>query len=95
MAQSYAEINARLRDEAQDLSVSVADKSSRVDLGLAIMERIAKPNTQYTLQEIAIFCGCSKAAVMLMEQKAMRKIRNNSALMRIFSECMLVCKTTN
>lgn len=67
----------RGRRECQDRTVGRhgADKTARIDLGLALLQRVALPGICYTRQEIAAWAGCTDAAILLIERKAMRKVR--------------------
>ena len=70
--------SARIRRETQDLSVpsSGAEKTARIDLGLALLSAVAEPGVSYTYDEIAAWCGCTNSAIYLIEQRALKKIRN-------------------
>jgi DNA-binding transcriptional regulator LsrR (DeoR family) len=46
-----------------------------IDLGLAISALTLRYGQTRTHQQIADFCGCSRAAIQSIENKAMRKIR--------------------
>ncbi|ACB76662.1 hypothetical protein [Opitutus terrae] len=50
-------------------------KTARIDLGLQLLQLAAKPGTSFTLHEIALWCGCTRDAVLLIEQKALKKVR--------------------
>lgn len=58
-----------------DMPASGAQKTARVDLGLALLSRIALPGVSYTHDEIAAFCGCTNGAILTIERKALRKLR--------------------
>lgn len=66
-----------IRRECQDLSVGKhgRDKSERIDLGLALFQRVALPGVQYTRDEIAAWAGCTDAAILLIERTALKKLR--------------------
>jgi hypothetical protein len=66
------------RRETRDWSVQACGpaKSSRIDLGLELLYRIALPGVRYTRDEIAYFAGCTDGAILLIERKALRKLRN-------------------
>jgi len=52
------------------------EKSARVDLGLALFrEGWAVPHVEYTRQEIAMWAGCTDAAILAIEQAALLKVR--------------------
>ena len=51
-------------------------KTQQVDLGLAISGATLEPGQTRTLPEIAAYCGCSPQNIGLIEQSAMRKLRN-------------------
>lgn len=46
-----------------------------IDLGLAISALTLRHGQTRTYQQMADFCGCSRAAIQSIESKAMRKIR--------------------
>ncbi len=52
------------------------DKSSRVDLGLALLTALAKPGRALTTTEIAAWCGCTNEGIRRIEQKALKKLAN-------------------
>lgn len=49
--------------------------SSHVDLGLALLACLRKPGESLTSHDIAAWCGCSHAAIQVIEKKALRKVR--------------------
>jgi len=51
------------RHEARDSQIPGMSKSERIDLGLALMSAHALPGVAYTCDEIAMWCGCSDAAI--------------------------------
>lgn len=65
------------RSDLQDESVSSAgdDKSRRINLGLALLHRVALPRVAYGSDEIAAWAGCSQQAIERIEQAALRKLR--------------------
>lgn len=50
-------------------------KSSRIDLGLALLAAIAIPEVGYSQTEIAAWAGCSQQRIKQIEYKALRKLR--------------------
>jgi hypothetical protein len=50
-------------------------KSQRIDLGLAILEATSKPGTAHTLAEIAAYCDRSVNNIVIIQRKALRKLR--------------------
>lgn len=55
---------------------SGSQKTARIDLGLALLSRIALPGVTYTHDEIAAWCGCTNGAILMIERKALKKLRN-------------------
>lgn len=51
------------------------EKRDRIDLGLALMRRRAKPGAVFTTAEIAIYCGCTMQAIQHIERNAIRSVR--------------------
>lgn len=51
-------------------------KSRRVDLGLALLSVLVKPGRPLTQEDIALWCGCSRGGIYMLEQRAMKKLRN-------------------
>lgn len=51
-------------------------RSSRVDLGLALLSLVAKPGVPLTFDDMAAWCGCSRQAINFIYQRALRKLRN-------------------
>jgi hypothetical protein len=49
-------------------------KRERVDLGLAILQCVALPGENFTLQDIAAWAGCTREAIYQIERSARRKI---------------------
>ena len=65
------------RDECRDWSVPRhgPEKSARIDLGLALLSSVALPGVRYSHAEIAAWCGCLDVSIIMIEQKALRKLR--------------------
>ncbi len=63
----------KTRDE--DAPLSGPEKTARIDLGLGILSALAILGTCYTQEEIAAFAGCTKWAISLIEQSALKKLR--------------------
>lgn len=53
-----------------------ADRTARVDLGLQLLSIARRPGTTFTLQEIAVWCGCGREAVRIIEQRALMKLHH-------------------
>ncbi len=49
-------------------------KMRRVELGLALLQRVALPNVCYDQREIAQWCGCTHQAIDHIEKRALRKL---------------------
>ena len=52
-----------------------AEKSRRIDLGLAILEVITPPGVPLSQAEISVYCGCTSEAIRMIEFRALRKVR--------------------
>lgn len=52
-------------------------KSKRIDLGLAVSGALTQPGQIRSHREIANFCDCHHNMIYLIEQKALKKIRNH------------------
>lgn len=48
---------------------------ARVDLGLALLECLVKPNVPIASEDIAAWCDISRQGVEWLEKRAMRKVR--------------------
>ena len=71
--------NEAARQEQIDRSVPLQtckEKSARIDLGLALLEMVAKPGVGLTRDDIAFWCGCTNAGIYMLEKRAMKKVRN-------------------
>lgn len=62
---------------------AVKARNADIDLGLAILSAVTQPGERRSLREIAAYCGCSRNYVWLLEQRALRKLRNAPALAEI------------
>lgn len=73
-------VDARRASRAYCKDTSVAEigpaKSARIDLGIALLQRVALPGVCYTYEEIAAWAGCTDGAIYLIEKTALRKLRN-------------------
>ncbi len=49
--------------------------SSYIDLGLSLLACLLKPGETLTSHDIAAWCGCSRAAIQAIEDRALRKLR--------------------
>lgn len=47
-----------------------------IDLGLALLACLRKPGETLTSHDIAAWCGCSHAAIQVIEKKALQKVRS-------------------
>lgn len=52
------------------------ERSSRIDLGLAILSALRKPNQTLTSHDIAAWCDCTGQAIRQIEARALRRLRN-------------------
>lgn len=50
-------------------------KADRINLGLHLLCRRSKPGVPNSVEDIAIWCGCTHQQVTLMYASAMRKVR--------------------
>lgn len=66
------------RAATRDRSVPMGGqaKTRRIDLGLELLARVTRPGHGHSLQDIAAWCGCTRDAILLTEQKALKKLRN-------------------
>lgn len=51
------------------------EKTTQIDLGLAVLGAIVPPGVELTLEEIGVVCGCSKESVRLIQNRALKRIR--------------------
>ena len=65
----------RKRHRESGVPLQGKKKSARVDLGLALLARVAMPGVRYSYDEIAAFCGCTDAAIYQIERRAIAKLR--------------------
>ena len=49
--------------------------NSYIDLGLSLLACLRKPGETLTSHDIAAWCGCSRAAIQAIEERALRKVR--------------------
>ncbi|MEM9236025.1 MAG: sigma factor-like helix-turn-helix DNA-binding protein [Verrucomicrobiota bacterium] len=56
------------------------DLKPSIDLGLAVSALTLKRGETRTQEELAAFCGCSKAMIYLIEKRALKKLRHPSRL---------------
>ena len=52
------------------------EKIARTDLGLALLQRRAIPGVPLSRDDLAAWCGCTTAAIYLLERRALKKLRN-------------------
>lgn len=70
--------DAQRRTECRDETVQRTGgaKKARVDFGLTLFaEAYAVPGVQYSRHDIAIWAGCTDAAIYLIELRAMQKLK--------------------
>jgi len=60
----------------RDLPACGVAKTQRVDLGLELLSIARTPDSMFTLQEIAMWCGCTRDAILIIERKALHKLRH-------------------
>jgi sigma-70-like protein len=46
-----------------------------IDLGLAVSALSLTPGERRTTEQLAIFCGCTRQNISVIEHKALRKLR--------------------
>jgi len=51
------------------------EKVNRVELGLCLLEMVAKPGVALCQEDIAIWCGCSRGGIYQIERRALKKVR--------------------
>lgn len=49
--------------------------NSYIDLGLSLLGCLRRPGETLTSHDIAAWCGCSRAAIQAIEERALRKVR--------------------
>ena len=49
--------------------------NSYIDLGLSLLACLRKPGETLTAHDIAAWCGCSRAAIQAIEERALHKVR--------------------
>ena len=54
-------------------------KSDRIELGLALLAAVARPNEPLSCADIAAWCDCSDVAIRDIERKALAKLRGGLA----------------
>jgi transcriptional regulator len=62
----------------RDVALCGPEKSARIELGLALLERRCEWGKPVTQDEIAAWCGCSRSAIWQIEKRALRKIRKKA-----------------
>lgn len=77
LSQSGAAARANRRATVdKSVGQSGAEKETRTDLGLAMLREVyAVPGVHYSLQEIAIWAGCTDANIRRIEVKGLRRLR--------------------
>jgi hypothetical protein len=53
---------------------TLAEKSQRINLGLALLSVLNSNCNPLTSQDIAAWCGCTTQAISAIERRALRKI---------------------
>jgi hypothetical protein len=66
----------RLDSVDTDVPKHGSGKKDRVDLGMALLEIFRRPGATFTRQDIAVWCGCTDAAIFMLERRVLRKVRN-------------------
>ena len=56
--------------------------SKRINLGLAVSALSLRPGQRRTQNQLAAYCGCSKAAIYLIEKSAIHKLKKRLAYNR-------------
>ena len=59
----------------QQVKVCGPEKSSRIDLGLALMHIHSLPGQAYSRDEVAAWAGCSVTGIAWTEYRALAKMR--------------------
>lgn len=49
-----------------------------IDAGLMLLLAVTPPGFEWTQQDIATACGCTKGYIWLVEKEAMRKLRERA-----------------
>ena len=57
-----------------------AEMTARVNLGLALLSRVAMPGVRYSYDEIGAWAGCTNSAIQQIEQRALKKLRKRLRL---------------
>lgn len=60
---------------------------TEIDLGLALLACLRRPGETLSTEDIAAWCQCSRSAIWLIEQRALRKLR------RALEECLFAPTT--
>lgn len=60
-----------------EVAMQGGEKSTRINLGLELLQGIAMPGVRYSYDEIAAWAGCTDSAIVLIEQTALKKLRRN------------------
>lgn len=47
-----------------------------IDLGLALLHERRLPGVRYTIDEIALWCGCTRTTIWNIEQRALKTLRH-------------------
>ena len=70
---------AAMRRSVEQLSTSGPSHRGtgnlHIDLGLALLSILRKPDEPLTHEDIAAWCGCSHQHIVRIEQRALRKLR--------------------
>lgn len=67
-----------------------------VDLGLAVLCAVRDPGETFTFDQIAEACGCTNGNILLIQQRALRKLRNRlNHINRIYGEELKLCIAKN
>jgi len=60
-----------------------------IDIGLAVASAVSPPGTQWSAQELAEVCGCSRKRIHQLERRAIAKLRKALRREGINSDALL------
>jgi uncharacterized protein (DUF608 family) len=66
---------SRFSGRAAPRRVPPGERKQSIDLGLALLSVLRHPNETLTYADIAVWCDCTPGFILLVEQKAFRKLR--------------------
>jgi hypothetical protein len=70
-------MDTKTHDEAP-LPRNNGAKSSRIDLGLAVLSAITPRGVELSPQDIAAWCDCTPSMITAIETKALRRMRQKA-----------------